>query len=388
MTSESVPVVEPSVNNEKWDNDDLATVRIKILRGHTASVGSCQLIQNSQKVFSASDDCSVRLWDFTTGECLRYNDNLHTINISQAHATSNGSKFVTCSWDKKIKYWDTETGKCILEKTHDDFLTCCRISHGEKLIATGSDLERTLRVYDVESGLQVYDIKGHHEGTLTSIRFAFTDDKVITTSMDKATKFFDLVMRNTTIKLKGHSNVVSSCSITKDERKFATASWDKMIQLWDVATGTYRSKGPSVLKGVHDGSISCCEFSNDGLLLVSGSYDTSIVVWDVENRVQKLKLLGHNGWLNDVCFSEDQNWLLSCSKDMTLRLWNISEADKIPIVLENKKTVGVKVIKCSRCGKPFSMSQLDSFRDITVCVFCRLANPAKSWTINEDSILH
>ena len=50
-----------------------------------------------------------------------------------------------------------------------------------------------------------------------------------------------------------------------------------------------------------------------GLQLVSGSADMSIVVYDVENNIQKLKLQGHTGWVNDVHFSKDQNWLLSCS---------------------------------------------------------------------------
>ena len=39
---------------------------------------------------------------------------------------------------------------------------------------------------------------------------------------------------------RGHINVVSSCDITKDERKFATTSWDKNICIWDIATGSYR----------------------------------------------------------------------------------------------------------------------------------------------------
>ena len=40
--------------------------------------------------------------------------------------------------------------------------------------------------------------------------------------------------------LRGHTNIVAGCSITHDERKFATASWDKSILIWDVATGMYR----------------------------------------------------------------------------------------------------------------------------------------------------
>merc|ERR1719422_1350050 len=110
----------------------------------------------------------------------------------------------------------------------------------------------------------------------------------------------------------------------------------------------------------------------------------SVVVWDIENNVQKMKLQGHFGWINDICFSEDQKWLLSCGKDRTVRLWNIEDSDKIPLVLENRRTQGVNVIKCSKCTRPFSMTQMESFRDITVCVFCRLQNPEQSWVSMDD----
>ena len=63
---------------------------------------------------------------------------------------------------------------------------------------------------------------------------------------------------------RGHINIVSNCDITRDERKFATSSWDKNICVWDIATGTYRSKGPTKLCAGHEGSISCCKFSSDG----------------------------------------------------------------------------------------------------------------------------
>ena len=51
-----------------------------------------------------------------------------------------------------------------------------------------------------------------------------------------------------------------------------------------------------------------------GLLLVSGGFDHQVCVWDVENSVQKLRLQGHSDWVEDVSFSKDQKWVLSCSK--------------------------------------------------------------------------
>ena len=42
------------------------------------------------------------------------------------------------------------------------------------------------------------------------------------------------------IVFRGHINVISSCCFSKDEHFLATGSWDKNIQIWDIATGVYR----------------------------------------------------------------------------------------------------------------------------------------------------
>lgn len=39
---------------------------------------------------------------------------------------------------------------------------------------------------------------------------------------------------------RGHINIISCCDISHDERKFATGSWDKTVNIWDIATGSYR----------------------------------------------------------------------------------------------------------------------------------------------------
>lgn len=62
--------------------------------------------------------------------------------------------------------------------------------------------------------------------------------------------------------------------------------------------------------------------------------------------------------------------ILFCCQDMTLRLWNISEADQIPIVLENKKTVGVKVIKvCHHMVCSIIISYQDNVYSTFITVF-------------------
>ncbi|KAK3086475.1 hypothetical protein FSP39_018946 [Pinctada imbricata] len=363
-------------NTATWEHEDLAQVRIKVFRGHADSVNSCCYVDDDTKILSASSDGSVRIWDAENGDVKHSYS--HGGIVSKAYPNDNGKRFVSSGWDKHVKVWDVESGNILWSGSHAGIVTCCKFSHDGKLVISGSDLDNTLKVWDANSGDLLYNMDDIHVSTITSCIFAPEDDKVITTSMDRSAKFLDLRNEKVTLSLEGHINIVADCDISFDERKFATASWDKSVKIWDVATGGYRSKGPGSLEGSHEGSVSSCHFSNDGLMLVTGSYDSTIVVWDVDNRIQKLKLQGHDDWIEDVCFSSDTSMVLSASRDRTIRMWNIGDSDKIPMVLERRKAIGLQIIRCSVCGKPFSLTQMESFRDNTVCVFCRLKNREKT----------
>lgn len=51
-----------------WNFEDKSTF---VLRGHTDWVNAVKIDSDSRTVFSASDDCTVRLWDLDTGACIK-----------------------------------------------------------------------------------------------------------------------------------------------------------------------------------------------------------------------------------------------------------------------------------------------------------------------------
>jgi len=51
-----------------WNFEDKSTF---VLRGHTDWVNAVRIDSESRTVFSASDDCTVRLWDLDTGACIK-----------------------------------------------------------------------------------------------------------------------------------------------------------------------------------------------------------------------------------------------------------------------------------------------------------------------------
>ncbi|CAB4000058.1 WD repeat-containing 88-like [Paramuricea clavata] len=263
---------------------------------------------------------------------------------------------VSGGWDKRMLVRDVTTGQILWQASHEGVLTSCNYSSDGKYIVSGGDMDFSISIWDAKDGVLIRKLK--------------------LTSMDQTTRVIDMSMYKdeytASLTLRGHGNVISDASFSNDERILATASWDKNIQLWDVSSGTYRKTGPVTLKKGHEGSVSSCCFSTDDKMLVSSSFDQNLVVWDVANSVQKFSLKGHNGWVNDAAFSKDQKWVLSCSQDKTIRLWNIKNLDDLPVVLEHKKNMGLRIIKCQKCEKQFSITQVDNAEKKKLCVFCRL----------------
>ena len=74
----------------------------------------------------------------------------------------------------------------------------------------------------------------------------------------------------------GHPTAVWSVRISDDGRLAATAGYDGLVKLWDVAT-----RGTKHDLRKHKGWVRSVAFSPDGTRLVSGSLDGAVKLWDV-----------------------------------------------------------------------------------------------------------
>ena len=69
-----------------WNFEDKSTF---LLRGHTDWVNAVRVSSASRTVFSASDDCTVRLWDLDTRSCIRVFEG-HVGQVQQVLPTPRG----------------------------------------------------------------------------------------------------------------------------------------------------------------------------------------------------------------------------------------------------------------------------------------------------------
>src|SRR5262249_25760226 len=71
-----------------------------------------------------------------------------------------------------------------------------------------------------------------------------------------------------------HQNTVSALSFSPDGRFLASASFDKTVALWDVATGR------KVASLQHDAEVMSLALSPDGSQIASGSFDKMVRLWN------------------------------------------------------------------------------------------------------------
>ena len=83
------------------------------------------------------------------------------------------------------------------------------------------------------------------------------------------------------IELKGHTPApplgVTFAAFSPDGKQIVTASMDKTARIWDIESGTELRK----LEG-HTGNIQSVAFSPDGKRIVTASRDNTARIWTLE----------------------------------------------------------------------------------------------------------
>ncbi|CDO73623.1 hypothetical protein BN946_scf185014.g93, partial [Trametes cinnabarina] len=259
-----------------------------VLKGHRGQVLKVAFHPTFNIIASASEDATVKIWDWETGEFERTLKG-HTRGVNDVAFDSKGNLLVTCSSDLFIKIWDVQN-EWKNTKTfpgHEHTISSVRFMPGDQQIVSASR-DQTIRIFDVAS---------------TSVNLLpclhFVDGRLIATcSNDQSARIIDPLTGETKMELRDHQHTIEVVV-------FAPVSSYPAIRELAGLPNTDRS-------------------NRSGAYVATGARDKTIKIWDTQTGQLLRTLQGHDNWVRSLVFHPSGKFLLSASDDKTIRVWELS----------------------------------------------------------------
>jgi WD40 repeat protein len=330
------------------------------LIGHQGRVWSIAFSPDGQTLASGAEDCTIRLWDVTTGIC-RCVWQAHERWVRSVAFSPDGQTLASCSYDQTIKLWDVKTQDCLKTlRGHRQVVSAIAFSpNGEQLAS--SSFDRTVKLWDVQTGECLKTFLGHTNRVWT-VAYHPKEQQIASGGDDHATKLWNLKTGRYTKTFKGHTNAVLSLALSPDGGYLASGHEDQIVRLWDIKSNrlinTLREhsnrvwsvafQAPTPQPGLPKGARG---------LLASGSADYTIKLWDwtLGNCLQTLH--GHTSWVWSIAFHPNGTQMASGSYDQTVKLWKIDTAQCLTTLQGH--TSSVVCVAYSPDGKLLASSEFN-----------------------------
>src|SRR5262245_21652730 len=171
--------------------------------------------------------------------------------------------------------------------------------------------------------------QGHQE-TVYGVALSADGKQLLTASFDKTIKLWDVASGKEIRTFggeKGHQNLVLGVTFAPDGQTFASASSDNTAKIWDVP----------LLKPLRETTLTeagtSTAISPDGKTAAAGAKDGSIKVWNLADGKDLFTLKGHVGPTSGLAYSPaSAQTLASTGVDGTLRLWNLADGKPIAVI--------------------------------------------------------
>ncbi len=232
--------------------------------GHEGAVIVVELSPDSQANIAASGgmDCTARLWDTQTGQCLQVLTG-HTAPVGSLAFSSDGRLLATGSCDKTVKVWRTADGQ-LLDTLHGypaSVLALAFSSDGRRIVAGGANPQPDQPQAEASTRPEDPQPVHWHGGNCPLVVWDWPSGRHLLT-------------------LRGHEMDIYAIVFSPDGRRIVSGAADGLVSVWDAQTGdrmlTLRGHGEGDLR---DRAICFVGFTPDGKDIISSGHDGTIRIW-------------------------------------------------------------------------------------------------------------
>jgi WD40 repeat protein len=289
--------------------------QFRILQGYTNAPRSVAFNPEQTIIASAGDDSIIRLWDMQSGKCIRYLDG-HAGKVWQVAFSPSGTILASCAEDCTIKLWDVSSGNSLATITeHPDLARTIVFSHDSKVLATG-ETSKVIKLRSIITG-ECFRILEGHRGAILAIAFSDNDSQIISSSRDRTIKIWD-VQTGECLQTLEQAYITTNISFMPLHPHLALGCGERQVFIWNYQTGEVIPQSIT-----YAGNTLAIATAN-GQIVASAGEDATIQVWNWQTQEVINNLIGHSGKIYAIAFSPDSKYIISGSRDETLKLWDLS----------------------------------------------------------------
>ncbi|KAI8909106.1 quinon protein alcohol dehydrogenase-like superfamily [Gorgonomyces haynaldii] len=285
------------------------------IKGHTQPITSLAFEpyhrnKDCNRFVSSSKDGTAKIWNATLRKLI-VTLAQHTAPIMCVKWGGDG-KVYTASRDKSIKVWDPDTGKIVRSLDgHAHWVNHLALST-DFVLRTGpfdhTDPRYKTKEAAFEAAKKRYESVLQEAGGIERLASGSDDFTLFLWEPSRSKKPI--------ARMTGHQQPVNHLSFSPNGVYLASASFDKHVKLWDSKTGTF----VATLHGHVNAVYQVC-WSSDSRQLLSGSQDSTLKVWDLKTKKLKMDLPGHADAVYAVDWSPAGDRVASGGKDKILKIW-------------------------------------------------------------------
>ncbi|MCD0461541.1 WD40 repeat domain-containing serine/threonine protein kinase [Roseiconus lacunae] len=291
-----------------------------VLPGNPGTVWSVDFDPIGERVATAIEDGSVRLWDVKTQKVLRSFEAHRGIAWTiQFHPTKR--LVATSGDDGMVKLWDADSLEPVHEwKASSSVRKVAFSPDGDKVVA--GDRDGLVHIWSIETGDEI--LTTSQEGSIFSVAWSGDGRLIATVGSDKEVRVYDAETLESRQTMHGHPGPIYDVEFAPKDSLLATVGWGKSLFMWNTATGE-KEYSLTDESGGDNWSVSFCA---DGSHAVVGGNDGTCRIWDLDTKELISSLSGHESAVHDVSLDQSRYQIATSGRDGTVRVWNLAGIDK------------------------------------------------------------
>ncbi|XP_076638062.1 protein FAN [Colletes latitarsis] len=293
-------------------------------QSHKESVSSITMMNKERidEVVSVGQDGMLKLYNIKNKKLSR-SVALSSLPLSSCisyYTSSHRNILVVGSWDNSLIFYDVEFGRVIdVLKGHEDAVSCLALSPSRQIIISGS-WDCTAKVWqNYISGSKIKPTKCliaqlDHDSKVTCMSISRDEKLLVSGTEDGEILLWNMDTYNLQFTVKRQTCKINAIVFDQEGKSIISCAEDKVLNIIDVYTSTqvyYTTMEHEPL------TLTWLE-----TFLLIGDSNGNINIWNREGTIFVSQMHYHDGPINALLVSTENNIILTGGKDRKIVVWN------------------------------------------------------------------